>query len=81
MLPPRGKGRPKGSRNKVSTTVKANIESVFEKLGGIRAMVEWARDEKNRTEFYRIYSRLLPHEVVGKDDGPVSVTVTHKYEA
>lgn len=72
--------RPKGSKNRIAQSVKQNIEQVFQKLGGVDAMVKWAQQEKNHTEFYRIYARLLPHEVVGKDNGPVSVTVTHKYE-
>lgn len=51
-------GRQPGSPNKLSQTAKENIEGVFQKLGGQKTMMHWAR--RNLTEFYRIYARLLP---------------------
>lgn len=55
-----GPGRPKGSLNKVSAQVKENVLHVFDQMGGVRKMTEWAQE--NTTEFYRIYARLLPTE-------------------
>ncbi len=65
-------GRTKGTPNKVSGTVKDNVIEVFEGIGGIATMMEWAK--QNQTEFYRLYARLLTREVAGASDGqPIPV--------
>ena len=58
----RGRGRPKGSRNRVTNEVKDAILEVFERLGGVDAMMEWVlADDANKAIFYgRIIPRLLP---------------------
>lgn len=56
-------GRPHGSKNKLTIAFKSALLDVFQATGGSQAMTVWAR--KNRTEFYRIMARLIPHEVVG----------------
>jgi len=54
-----GPGRPKGSLNRWSAASLDAVADVFEKLGGVEAMTEWAR--ANPSDFYRgIYARLLP---------------------
>ena len=54
-----GPGRPKGSVNRWSRTSLDAVTEVFENLGGIAAMTEWAREHPS--DFYRgIYARLLP---------------------
>lgn len=63
---PRGPGRPKGVLNKIGVQCKENIIEVFSRVGGVAAMATWAR--KNRTEFYRIYARLIPNYVVATVD-------------
>lgn len=57
----RGKGRKKGVPNKTTASVKAALIEAFDKLGGVKALVAWARTEK--TEFYKLYAKLLPTEV------------------
>lgn len=64
-------GRTKGTPNKLSGGVKSNVVAVFDKIGGRDAMAEWARE--NPTEFYKLYGRLLPHEVTGEDGGPLII--------
>jgi len=54
-------GRKKGTPNKLSATVKDNVISVFEELGGTDHMKLWAAE--NPTQFYNIYAKLLPTEV------------------
>jgi hypothetical protein len=54
-------GRKAGTPNKLSTTVKQNVIDVFGQIGGPEEMAEWARS--HRGEFYRLYCRLLPHEL------------------
>src|SRR3990167_4089277 len=64
-------GRKKGIPNKLAGTAKENILGVFMLLGGRQAMAAWAK--KHPTDFYRIYSRMLPHEVSGPEGGPIQV--------
>jgi hypothetical protein len=60
-----------GDKNIISGLAKENIAAVFVKLGSTAAMARWAK--KNQSEFYRIYARLLPHEVVGAGGGAIVV--------
>jgi hypothetical protein len=53
--------RTKGSKNAVGASAKENLINVFSKLGGTAAMANWAR--KNRTDFYRIYAKLIPQQI------------------
>lgn len=55
--------RTKGAVNKLNAEVKENIVAVFTRLGSTAAMADWARE--NLTEFYKIYARLIPTEVIG----------------
>jgi hypothetical protein len=43
---------------KVSATAKENIIAVFNRLEGTAGMAKWAA--RHQTEFYKIYSRLIP---------------------
>lgn len=63
--------RTPGAKNKIPQAAKENIQAVFVRLGGTAAMAKWA--EKNPTEFYKIYARLLPIEGPGQDGA-------HKFE-
>lgn len=56
--------RPLGSKNKIPSAAKDNIQAVFIRLGGTAQMATWAKD--NQTEFYKIYARMLPVEGPGK---------------
>lgn len=66
-----GKGRKKGTPNKVTASVKEAFLLAHQGIGGSRALTEWARD--NQTEFYKLLSRLIPTEVTGADGGPIEV--------
>lgn len=67
MRPPAaGKGRVKGTPNKLTKAFKTAVLNVYNELGGDRAMLRWAK--KSPTEFYKIAARLIPHEVVGPGD-------------
>lgn len=54
--------RPSGSKNKVGAEVKAQILATYERLGALKAFAEWAGE--NKTEFYRIYAKLAPTEII-----------------
>lgn len=64
-----GKGRPKGSQNRSTVKVKEAFETAFEELGGVEALVTWARKEP--TEFYKQYAKLLPVQITGDKDNPI----------
>lgn len=66
-------GRKKGVTNKVNAEVKDNIIAVFNKIGGIDNMAAWA--QKNSTEFYRLYGRLIPTDVNASHDGKIVVEI------
>lgn len=61
---PKTGGRQKGTPNKVTQSVKEALEETFERLGGVAVLAEWARD--NQTEFYRLWSKILPREIAAK---------------
>lgn len=73
------KGRPKGAENKVTKAFKEAVLTAFHDCGGVPALTVWANE--NRTEFYKIAARLIPHEVTGANGGPVSIAtkVVHEY--
>jgi hypothetical protein len=56
----------------MSATVKENILAVFNRLDGTAGMARWA--EANPTQFYQIYSKLLPSEVEQKTEHSGTVT-------
>ena len=60
-----GPGRPKGSVNKTTVSVKEALLKVYEKRGGDEAFLQWSRE--NPDEFYKLWGRLLPHEVTNAD--------------
>lgn len=60
-------GRPAGVPNKLSGTVKSNVVQVFEDIGGLAFMAEWAKDNPN--QFFNIYAKLLPLQLNGSGEG------------
>src|SRR5262245_30946996 len=72
---PRTTGRKKGTPNKISASMKQAFKDAFEGLGGVPALIAWARrSNANRTEFYRLSSKLLPLEITGRGGGPIEFT-------
>jgi len=59
-----GPGRPVGSRNKIPGDLRADLMTVFEQLGGVERMVEWAQaSNANQGQFYRMWVSTLPKQV------------------
>ena len=58
----KGRGRPKGARNKLTNEAKEAILMAFDKLGGVERLVKWIeKDEANETIFWtKIFPKLLP---------------------
>ncbi len=60
-----GKGRPKGSVNKTTKLAKQAISEAFDELGGMDALVTWAKsDPDNMKVFYAtIWPKIIPLQV------------------
>jgi hypothetical protein len=72
-----GSGRKAGVPNKLSSTVKENVIAVFDGIGGVEHMKQWAIDNPNN--FYNIYAKILPTQTeIGGIDGsdlPISIGI------
>jgi hypothetical protein len=69
------KGKKPGTPTKQTQSVKEAFKLAFEGIGGVPAFTKWAK--KEQSEFYKIYSKLLPKEleVSGTDGGPIKAQV------
>jgi hypothetical protein len=65
-------GRVAGTPNKLSATVKDNVISVFNDIGGTEHMKTWAMDNPN--QFYNIYAKLLPIDITGELDHNLKIS-------
>lgn len=75
-----GLGRPPGAINRTTRAMKEAFRDAFDALGGVPALVIWARKEP--TDFYKLAARLIPHEIVGPgEEGEHLVTVEHVHVA
>lgn len=73
--PNAGKGRKKGVPNKITQSAKEAFQAAFDSIGGAKNLATWARD--NETEFYKIYSRLIPVEqrLADPNGDPIKIAV------
>lgn len=69
----RGRGRPKGSPNKLGAAAKDAIAEAAEKLGGVNRLAKWAKeDPKNEAAFWTsIYPKLIPVQLSGDAENPL----------
>jgi hypothetical protein len=73
------KGRTAGVPNKLNKSAREAFQLAFEQSGGFVGLTAWAQE--NRTEFYKLYARLIPVEHVGEGgEGPIATIVKHVYE-
>lgn len=79
--PAKGRGRPKGSPNKVGRSAREVIATVAEGLGGTERMIAWAQeDEKNERAFWtNIYPKLVPLQVTGANGGALQSEMTVRF--
>lgn len=73
----KGRGRPKGSPNKVNAEAKAVIAQAAEALGGAERLLAWAQsDPANEKAFWTtIYPKLVALTIGGDPSGgPVLVS-------
>lgn len=66
------KGRPRGSKNKynVAAVKEAFLAAFFSpELGGKEGLIKWAtQNQTNRSEFYRITTKLIPASLTMEGD-------------
>lgn len=70
---PKYGGRQKGTPNKSTTMVKEALQLVYDKIGGHEAFANWAMAE--RTEFYKLYAKLLPLQLSNDESGNLVVQI------
>ncbi len=61
----KGKGRGKGTPNKLTSSFKQLVTDTFRSLEKTpkKGMASWAKE--NQTDFYKIASKLIPTELAG----------------
>lgn len=70
-------GRVKGTPNKRTSEVKGSLIEAFDNLGGVDALVEWAKDG-NRGEFYKLWAKVLPvqkNDTPAEDNRPITIQI------
>lgn len=67
----RGKGRPKGSRNKQTAAIKDMIVQALSDAGGAEYLLRQSRE--NPAAFMTLVGKVLPMQVTGEGGGPVRV--------
>lgn len=74
----RGRGRPKGSENKLAKEAKDVIAAAASELGGEKRLIEWVnKDLKHESIFWsQIYTKLIPVQVTGKDGDAIKMDHT-----
>lgn len=65
----RGKGRKKGTPNKLTRDVKEMILGALDKAGGVDYLVKQA--SASPAAFLTLVGKVLPLQVTGKDGGPI----------
>lgn len=68
---PGNSGRPVGSQNKLTKTIKQTLLAVFEDLQADQEHNLMAFAKKYPREFYAIVAKLIPYELPGEDGSGV----------
>lgn len=70
------RGRPKGSPNRVPKVLKDMILEALDRKGGSDYLARQA--EENPSAFLTLLGKVLPLQVQGDKDAPISITVTRR---
>ena len=66
-------GRPTGRKNQYTKDIKNAYLEAFEKLGGIKGLVSWAKD--NPDLFYSHVAKMLPKDIEIKSDQELTINI------
>ena len=75
--PARGRGRPKGSPNKLGADVKAMILEALDRAGGAQYLLTQAKTNPNA--FLTLVGKVLPMTVAGDPENPLIGGITVKF--
>lgn len=70
----RGPGRPKGSVNRITKTLREMILEALDGAGGVEYLKEQARD--NPDQFLALLGKIIPLQVSGESGGPIRIEAT-----
>ena len=70
--PAAGRGRPKGSPNKIQAAVKEMVIQALDEAGGVDYLVTQSRD--NPTAFMTLVGKVLPLQVAGELNHAVKIS-------
>src|SRR5215472_10381603 len=73
-----GKGRPRGSPNKITADLKAMILGALSDVGGQAYLAEQA--QRNPTAFLTLLGKVLPLTLHGNCDNPLATSVSFEEE-
>jgi hypothetical protein len=68
-----GKGRPKGSTNKITRDIREAVLQSFEIVGGAQYLAEQAR--LNPVAYLSLVGKVLPLQVTGENGGAVAIQI------
>lgn len=75
--PAAGKGRTKGTPNKMPREVKTMVLKALDQAGGVAYLTRCAKDPKLAGAFLTLLGKVIPQQVTGPGGGPVqSVSLT-----
>lgn len=80
MARPKGQpklgGRKVGVPNKTTTTVREAFENAFRILQEDEEANVIAWGKENKTEFYKLSSKLIPMQITGDPEAPLTIQIT-----
>lgn len=73
----RGRGRPKGSPNRIGKAAKEVIQQAATELGGAERLIAWVQEDpiNERAFWSTIYPKLLPLTVAGDPENPLNTNL------
>lgn len=71
--PAAGRGRPKGSPNKIQSAVKEMVIAALNEAGGVEYLVQ--QSEENPTAFLTLVGKVLPLQVSGEDGAAIGIAI------
>ncbi len=66
-------GRKPGAPNKSTAAAKEALSMAFDGIGGVPRLTQWA--EEQPTEFFKLWSKLLPAEIKADLSGDMNLRV------
>jgi hypothetical protein len=78
--PAAGKGRVKGTPNKITREVKSMVLEALEGAGGVAYLMERAQDPRTASAFLTLVGKVIPTQVQGDPNNPVQHSITISFK-